>query len=195
MGNWATSKWPSRVNGWAGAQSVMRELFIREDGGLGSRLVKEVSNLASGRSTTWGQTNVHGTITVGSSNTARLQASVDIASTNAGAFTIELFSSAAESVSLVYTVGNQSLALDTTQAGYGQAGLWTATVVESANQILALDILIDRSSVEVFAQDGTAMTATVFPRYQESKGVKIISHGGKTAFNSIVLTPLGSLWD
>jgi sucrose-6-phosphate hydrolase SacC (GH32 family) len=194
MGNWATSKWPSRVNGWAGAQSVMRELFIREDGGLGSRLIKEVSHLATGRATSLGQTNVHGTIIVGTSNTARLQASVDLATTNAPAFTIQIFSSSAESVSLVYTMANQSLVLDTTQAGYGEAGTWTATIAKPSNNILALDILIDRSSLEIFAQDGTVMTATVFPRYQESENIKIVSHGGKTVFNSIVLTTLGSAW-
>lgn len=195
MGNWATSKWPSRVNGWAGGQSIMRQLFIREDGGLGSKLIEEVSLLASGPGTSLGQTNVHGTISIGSSNTARLQVSIDLASTNAPAFTVQMFSSSAESVSVVYTVSNQSLALDTTQAGYGQAGTWTATIAKPSDGILALDILIDRSSLEIFAQDGTAMTATIFPRYQKSKDIKVISHGGKTVFNSIVLTPLGSTWN
>jgi beta-fructofuranosidase len=194
MGNWATSKWPSRVNGWAGTQSIMRELFIRDDGGLGSRIVEEVSALASGPTTSLGQTDVHGTITVGSSNTARLQASIDLAASNAPAFTIQLFTSSAESVSLVYNFANQSLTLDTTQAGYGQAGTWSAIIDKPANNLLSLDILIDRSSLEAFVGDGTVMTATVFPRYQESTGIKVVSHGGKTVFDSIVLTPLGSAW-
>ncbi|KAH8906877.1 Arabinanase/levansucrase/invertase [Coniochaeta sp. PMI_546] len=194
MGNWGTSKWPSRVNGWAGTQSIMRELFIREDGGLGSKVVDEVSLLASGAAKSLGQTNVHGTITVGSSNTARLQASIDLAASNAPAFTIKLFASSAESVSLVYTFANRSLTLDTTQAGYGQAGTWNAIIAKPASNTLTLDILIDRSSLEVFVGDGTVMTATVFPRYQESKDIQIVSHGGKTVFGSIVLTPLGSAW-
>jgi sucrose-6-phosphate hydrolase SacC (GH32 family) len=194
MGNWGTSKWPSRVNGWAGTQSIMRELFIRDDGGLGSKIVEEVSALASGAAKSLGQTNVHGTITVGSSNTARLQASIDLVASDAPAFTIELFASSAESVSLVYTFANQSLTLDTTQAGYGQAGTWSATITKPANNLLSLDILIDRSSLEAFVGDGTVMTATVFPRYQESTNINIVSHGGKTVFDSIVLTPLGSAW-
>ncbi|OIW25264.1 Arabinanase/levansucrase/invertase [Coniochaeta ligniaria NRRL 30616] len=194
MGNWGTSKWPSRVNGWAGTQSIMRELFIRDDGGLGNKIVDEVSLLASGAAKSLGQTNVHGTVTVGSSNTARLQASIDLVASNAPAFTIELFALSAESVSLVYTFANQSLTLDTTQAGYGQAGTWSAIIAKPADNILSLDILIDRSSLEVFAGDGTVMTATVFPRYQESTDIQIVSHGGKTVFGDIVLTPLGSAW-
>lgn len=194
MGNWDTSKWPSRVNGWAGAQSVMRELFLREDGGLGSKVVSEVALLASGPAKSLGRTNVHGTITVGASNSARLQVSVDLEASNAPAFTIQLFASSAESVSLVYTFANRTLALDTTRGGYGQAGIWSATIAKPVDGRLLLDILIDRSSLEVFAGDGTAMTVTVFPRYRESNNIKIVSHGGKTVFDDVVLTPLGSAW-
>ncbi|KAK3351842.1 glycosyl hydrolase [Neurospora tetraspora] len=195
MGSWTTSKWPSRVNGWAGAQSLMRELFIREDGGLGQKVVDEVSLLASGPAKSLGRTDVHnGTMTVGSSNTARLQASIDLVASTAPAFTIELFASKAESVSLVYSFGNRSLTLDTTRAGYGQAGKWSATIAKPADNRLSLDILIDRSSLEIFVGDGTAMTATVFPRYQESNNIRIVCRGGKTVFDDIVLTPLGSAW-
>ncbi|KAB5575533.1 glycosyl hydrolase [Coniochaeta sp. 2T2.1] len=194
MANWDTTKWPARVNGWTGAQSIMRELFIREDGGLGSKPVEEVSLLASGPPKSLGPTNVHGTISVGSSNTARLQLSVDLAASNAPAFTIELFQSSKEAVSLVYTFANQSLTLDTTRAGYGQAGTWSATITKPANNRLLLDILIDRSSLEVFASDGTVITATIFPRYQQSTNINVIARGGKAVFNDIVLTPLGSAW-
>ncbi|KAN0112407.1 glycoside hydrolase family 32 protein [Hyaloscypha variabilis] len=194
MGNWPTSKWPSRVNGWAGVQSITRELFIRDDGGLGSKPIDEVSTLASGSATVLGATNVHGTITVGSSNTARLQLSVDLASTDAPAFTILLYSSSAEHLGLTYTVANRTLTVDTTNAGYGQAGTWSAVIAAPSNNVLTLDVLIDRSSVEVFVGDGTAMTATLFPRYQESQDIKIVSNGGKTVFQSVSLTPLGSTW-
>ena len=194
MGNWQTSKWPSRVNGWAGAQSVTRELFIRDDGGLGSKPIDEVATLANGAVKNLGQTNVHGTITVGSSNTARLQMMVDLASTDAPAFTVQLYSSSSESVVLTYSIASKNLTLDTTNAGYGQAGTWSAVIDVPSNNLLSFDILIDRSSVEIFTGDGTAMTATVFPRYQQSTNINIVSHGGKTVFDSISLTPFGSTW-
>ncbi|EPE34246.1 Arabinanase/levansucrase/invertase [Glarea lozoyensis ATCC 20868] len=194
MGNWPTSKWPSRVNGWAGTQSITRELFIRADGGLGSKPIKEVSSLANGPAKALGAKNVHGTISVGSTNTARLQVTVDLATSNAPGFTIFMHKSNVEQVTLYYSVKNQTLTLDTTNAGYGQAGTWNAVVAKSPDNKLSLDIFIDRSSVEVFAGDGTAMTATVFPRYQESTAVNIESVGGKTVFDSITLTPFGSTW-
>jgi len=101
MGDWPTSKWPSRVNGWAGTQSVTRELFIREDGGLGSKPIAEIASLSNGAPMSLGRENIHGTIAVGSSNTVRLQLSVDLKSTNAPAFALSMFSSSAECVTLV----------------------------------------------------------------------------------------------
>ena len=194
MGNWDTFKWPSRVNGWAGIQSITRELFIREDGGLGSRAIPELSTLASGPAVTWGLTNVDDTVTVGSSNVARLEMAVDLASTTAQSFNVTMFSSSAEGAVLKYDTATSNLILDTTNAGWGQAGTWETTIAVSSDKLLKFDIFIDRSSLEVFVGDGTVMTVTVYPRYQESKGIQIISDGGNTVFNNISLTPLGSTW-
>ncbi|KAH8586395.1 glycosyl hydrolase [Bisporella sp. PMI_857] len=147
MGNWPTSKWPSRINGWAGSQSVTRELFLREDGGLGSKPIPEVANLAAGPVKDLGQRNVSGTINRGSCCSDPHFAS-------------------------------KTLTLDTTRAGYGQSGKWSAIISTSENNILNLDILIDRSSVEIF----------------ESTDIKIEALGGEVVFNNITLTPLGSTW-
>ncbi|KAH7110722.1 glycosyl hydrolase [Dactylonectria macrodidyma] len=197
MGNWPTSKWPSRVNGWAGSQSVTRELFLRDDGGLGSRPIAALDELASGPAKKLGQQSVDSAgLAVGSTTAARLQVAVDLGATVAASFTISLFKSTSESVLLTYTTANRTLTLDTTNAGYGQAGTWQAVVADSAKNEdkLTLDIFIDRSSLEVFAGDGTVMTANVWPRYQESKDITIVGHQGTVAFESIDLTPLGSSW-
>ncbi|KAH6976527.1 glycosyl hydrolase [Ilyonectria sp. MPI-CAGE-AT-0026] len=195
MGNWPTPKWPSRVNGWAGSQSVTRELFLRNDGGLGSRPIAALDKLASGPAKRLGRRRVDdAALFVGSTKTARLQVAVDLGATKASSFTISLFKSKAEAVLLTYTTANRTLTLDTKNAGYGQAGTWQAVIAGSARNKLTLDIFIDRSSLEVFAGDGTVMTATVWPRYQESKDIAIVGYGGTAAFESINLTPLGSSW-
>ncbi|KAH7214269.1 hypothetical protein BKA60DRAFT_85875 [Fusarium oxysporum] len=49
MANWPSPKWPSRVNGWAGQQSVTREMFTCKDGGSGQHPILELKTLASGR--------------------------------------------------------------------------------------------------------------------------------------------------
>jgi len=95
---------------------------------------------------------------------------------------------------LTYATADRTLTLDTTDAGYGQAGTWKAVIDVSHKDKLMLDIFVDRSSLEIFAGDGTVMTATVWPRYQESKDITITGQGGNAVFDSVKLTPLGSSW-
>jgi hypothetical protein len=59
------------------------------------------------------------------------------------------------------------------QTGYGQARTWSATTAKPANNLLSLDILIDRSGLEVFVGDGTAVAVTVFPRYEDLIAIEI----------------------
>jgi sucrose-6-phosphate hydrolase SacC (GH32 family) len=59
---------------------------------------------------------------------------------------------------------------------------------------VALDIFIDRSSVEVFSSDGTVISALVWPVYRESKTVQIVAQGGVAAFERLSFVQLGSSW-
>jgi sucrose-6-phosphate hydrolase SacC (GH32 family) len=195
MGNWPTPKWPSRVNGWAGQQSVTRELFLREDGGLGSRPIEELNSLAAGPTKVLRRQKVSEKhLAIGKTNTARVQLTADLAKTSASSFTLDLFQSRAESTRLTYHSENSTLTLDTTNAGYGQAGKWEATIARPADNKLALDIFLDRSVLEVFVGDGTVFSAAVWPRYKESTGIRVAADQGTVAFDSISVTPLGSSW-
>lgn len=199
MGNWDTHKYASRINGWAGQQSVTRELFLRENGGLGSRPIPELSTLASGDTVEIGPLTLvekDETVRVGETNTARVQIVVDLATTDSeSTFSLYLFRSKVEEVRLIYSVSEHVLRLETTKSGYAQAGTWEADIDILEDNKLSLDIFLDRSSVEVFVGDGTAMSALVWPKYEQSKGIDLVSDGGGSiVFESISLTPLGSSW-
>lgn len=203
MANWPSPKWPSRVNGWAGQQSITRELFIREDGGLGSRPIPELDSLAASEATEHGPVSLDGvqeeTLHLGSSNTARIKVVVDLeATTPTASLSLYLFRSQAEEVRLSYSVATRTLKLDTTKAGYAQAGTWQAEIAIPGDNKLSLDIFVDRSSLEIFAGDGTVMSALVWPKYQQSKGIDLVAEGKEggsiVVFESVSLTPLGSSW-
>ncbi|KAM0549529.1 hypothetical protein ACHAPJ_009345 [Fusarium lateritium] len=195
MANWPSPKWPSRLNGWAGQQSITRELFIRKDGGLGHRPIPELKSLASGQAKKFGATKISPKgLRVASSKSARLTISVDLASSHATSFNVSLFKSAGEATLLTFDRGAGSLTLDTTNAGYGQAGKWTAFVAGSDDKKLSLDIFLDRSVLEIFSGDGSVFSANIFPKYQESQDIDIVANGGVLAVQSIALTPLGSSW-
>lgn len=192
MGNWPSPKWPSRVNGWAGQQSVTRELFIRDDRGLGSRPIAELDSLASGPSTSLGLKGSAETFSIW--ELGRLELAVDLGETDASSFTIALLQSKAESVLLTYNTTSRTLTLDTKDAGYGQAGTWEAIIGSSGEDKLTLDIFIDHSILEIFVGDGTVFSAAVWPRYQESQGISLVAREGTVAQETITLTPLGSSW-
>lgn len=191
MGGW---KMPSRVNGWVGQHSFTRELFINGQGKLGSRPMDEIKLLESSSGPV---SRPAGTIeqetSLGRGNMLRLRFAIDFTQSSATAFTIRLFTSSAEAVKIVYTATSNTLSLDTTNAGYGQAGVWNADVV-SRDGKLQLEMLLDRSSLEIFAGDGTAMSATVFPRYQESNEITIAANDGRLWLEQFEMHELGSGW-
>ena len=195
LANWQTSKWPTRANGWAGQQSITRELFLRADGGLGSRPIAELNSLASGPANNLGRLQVgEQTRSIGNSNTARVKLTVNLGETSASSFTVAVFESRAESTLLSYDVGSRTLTLDTSNAGYGQAGKWQAVLAKPADNKLALDIFLDRGILEVFAGDGTVMSATVWPRYRQSTRISLVGLNGTVAVAAVSVTPLGSSW-
>ena len=197
MANWPTPKWASRVNGWAGQQSITRELFIRRDGGLGHRPIPELDTLASGPVSELGPVTLSSEerLKIGHTDTARLKVVVDLGATDQSSdFYLTLFRSKAEEARLWYHVEDKILQLDTTNAGYAQAGKWEAEIDISSNDKLTLDIFIDRSGLEIFADDGTVMSALVWPKYQQSKDIELVATGGSVVFESVSLTPLGSSW-
>lgn len=182
-------------SGYVGATTITRELFLRADGGLGSRPIAEISSLATGKHTIIHKPkSIQDSLVIGNSSTGRLQIFIDIGSTTAPSFSLNLFSSSAEATVLTYTLASKTLTLDTTNAGYGQPGTWSAVLDILSNNILGLDILLDRSTLEIFGSDGTAITASIYPRYSESTGIVLVAGDGVVATTNITLTPFSSSW-
>jgi sucrose-6-phosphate hydrolase SacC (GH32 family) len=131
---------PTAAHGWAGALSVTRELVVR-DGRVGSRPVAELASLRGAP--------------------ARAGDALDLVAT--GSFTLSVRASAAEAT--VVRLRDGVLTLDTTRSGVGAGGVWTAAGVAGP-----VRVLVDRSSVEVFAATGESLTARVYPA-ADSAGV------------------------
>ena len=117
MSDWK-AKEPTRVNGWAGAQSVPRELFLRPDRTLGSRPIGALDSLAAGTPTTVEDKSVTGDWRLGHGDGTRLEAVLDLNRTTADTVTVRLKASAAEATELRYEKSTGTLTLDTTKAGY-----------------------------------------------------------------------------
>jgi sucrose-6-phosphate hydrolase SacC (GH32 family) len=195
MDHWDARE-PTRVDGWAGAQTITRQLFLRSDGTVGSKPINEVDTLHSGGPVTVPATSIAagGTRAITSGDALDVQATVTLTGSTATSFTMRLRSSAAEGTVLRYDLGTHALTLDTTASGYGSGGTWTATALPDSAGQLQLRILVDRSSVEVFTNDGTALTARVYPRYQESTGVGLSATAGVLRLLRAQAWRMGTSW-
>ena len=66
--------------------------------------------------------------------------------------------------------------------------------LSSRNGEVKLRVLVDRSSVEVFGDDGrVTITDQIFPD-RDSKGVQVFSEGGRTKLRKITIWQLKSAW-
>jgi sucrose-6-phosphate hydrolase SacC (GH32 family) len=193
MDNW-NAKEPTRVNGWAGAQTITRELFLKADGTVGSRPVAQVDGLHIGTPQTVRATEVTTAKMLASGDTLDLRATIDLKHSTATGFSMRLRSSTAEGAELRYDLATHLLTLDTTNAGYGSGGTWSTTVPPDQNGLLNLRILIDRSSLEVFTGDGTALTARVYPRYQASDQITLNATGGTVHLLNARSWQMGPTW-
>jgi sucrose-6-phosphate hydrolase SacC (GH32 family) len=152
----------------------------------------EIESLATGKPITFGSQTVQESLVIGNSSTGRLQISVDLNASTASSFSLNLFSSSAETAFLTYYMKNQTLTLDTSQAGYGPTGPVSAVLGSPSSNILGLDILLDRTILEIFGSDGTALTARIYPRYEQSSGISVVAGDGAVAVTNITLTQYAS---
>src|SRR5262249_54029159 len=88
----------SRLNGWAGAESVTRQLFLRDDGTVGSRPIAELDGLHSGavRKLRPARVTDGADVPLASGNALDVTAEVDVAHSTATSFTLHLLASGAE---------------------------------------------------------------------------------------------------
>lgn len=177
MSTWATPA-PTAACGWAGSMALPRDVRLK-DGKLlfhtvpeALRFMKPVITVEDVRS---------GALLPLQASAGRLE----IVSEHKD-FTVFLFCSAdgQEYTSLSYRAETRSLCLDLSRSGEAARGTRSVTLRQTED--LHLDVYLDRSSVEVFLNEGDqVMTARVFP-HRESDGIRF---AGSAVFHSF------SLWE
>jgi len=179
MAMWESSM-PEQARGWAGAMTLPRELTL-EGGRLRSRPARELEALRGGRVFyTDACVESGGTLSLEGveGDCCELELQLDVS--QAGACGLRFRSSAdgSEYTELRYEREAGMLTLDRERSGAGPGGIRNARLQPSADGLLSLRAFIDRSSVEVFAQDGEiAMTARIYPG-EASNGIVFFAEGG-----------------
>ncbi len=186
---------------WRSAMSVPRELGLRAIGGhpqLVQRPVRELRSLRGGRS----YQRRHRTIPQGSTTlpargkTLEIKAELRLdAAKRAG---LKVRTGSGEETVIGYDAEAGELFVDRTRSGRVDfsrdfPGVQRAPLTARHGEV-RLHILVDWSSVEVFADRGqTVITDQIFPA-ATSDGIQLFADGGSATIDSLKIRPLRSSW-
>jgi len=186
--------WPRY--GWSGAISFPRELSLGPDGGLCIRPARELAALRGAHSRYAPQT-----VTPASANVCDGFASdeCEIAATftpgPSGRFGAERFGlvvrrspGGEEQTRIYYEPGAGRLVMDRERASLDEKvlkGTQQGSLALSEGEALTLRIYLDRSVIEVYANDRVAGTLRVYPTRGDSLGVGVFTEGGDVSLAHI----------
>jgi beta-fructofuranosidase len=194
MDNWASKTWPTKARCWCGAMTFPRVLSLLAGGTVTMQPVAELQTIrrkhrhvAAGKLSDANFSAVRG-------ECLELAASFDLARTTAQEFGFRVRCSAdgREETRVYYSRSEGKLLVDRSKSGAGDGGVYGAKLGLDGKSTLSVQILIDRSSVEVFAEDGrVAITNRIYPDAQ-SVGVGGFANGGDAYLKSFDAWELGA---
>ncbi|WP_461370213.1 glycoside hydrolase family 32 protein [Candidatus Darwinibacter acetoxidans] len=185
---------------WRGAMTVPRTLELRSSAqGLSvvQNPVQELESLRKGRTTIPAQA-VEGRLELEQEFSECLDLELEFVANGAEEFRLQLVSGDQEATVVGYNFTTQQLFVDRRRSGEVDfspafAGVHQAPLVTEDGKI-SLRILLDKSSIEVFANGGqAAITDLIFPR-EGSRRINLTSEGGSTQVRKLNIYPLASVW-
>ena len=180
LGNWDYAN-STPTSPWRGAQSIARELSLTDDAGRPSLVQEPVRefNKNLGKATTANLKGLDGTQTLAAHGTA-MELNVTLTPHGTTDTGVVVRMGADQGTRIGWSDGE--LYLDRTESGEDSfSPLFSAThrvAVPLVDGKLALRILVDKSSVEVFTADGrVAITDLIYP-HLSSDGIAVYADGG-----------------
>ncbi len=191
MWSWLTDN-PAgeEAKGWSGVYGLPRSLWLGEDGTLRMRPVKELAMLRCDEKT-WNnitladghRKKLDGVI----GDSCELQITIDPAFT-AKRVGIKVRASARgeEETLLYYDAESKQLVFDSTRSGVdGRRAVERAPLRLSGGEPLTLRVFVDKSVVEVYANDRQAICRRVYPGRDDSLGTVLFATGGRAKCSSV----------
>ncbi|TDL31218.1 DUF1080 domain-containing protein [Jeotgalibacillus sp. S-D1] len=203
MSNWQYANY-TPTSGWRSATTLARKKELTQTV-EGTRLKQSPVSLNGIRNNSKKITRSNRIITGNSSLLSGFQGDVyemiaefDITDANADEFGFRVRKGNGEYTTIGYNINEETLFVDRTRSDdfdYGN------NIVDNhhgplsvTNGKVKMQVIVDRSSVEVFGTNGeTVITDQIFPD-PSSKGVEIYSKGGKVTLESLEIYPLTSIW-
>lgn len=179
-----------RTRGWSGTMSLPRILWLGEDKTLRMCPPEELKMLRYNfrrleNFTVKADSELNMKDIYGDS----LELSLEMHTETADQFGLKVFCSpnGEEQTVIFYDSNEKKIKIDTTKSGLGEGpkSIEGGPFELKLNEPLKLHIFLDRSVVEVFANERQAVMRRVYPTRQDSKEILIFSSGGDTKIKFI----------
>ncbi|HEY8347423.1 MAG TPA: glycoside hydrolase family 32 protein [Symbiobacteriaceae bacterium] len=182
MEKWGASM-PTQQHGWAGAMSIPRVMDLLPDGSIGLRPVPELAKLRRDHRR-WesvtvapdGQDYLQGF----EGDTLELIACFDLAGCTARRFGIKVrcCRDRHQETVVAYDPVSGRLEVNRDRSGIGDGGSFGGDLKLAPSEQLRLHLFLDRSSLEVFGNEGRlSITQRIYPR-PAGRGVDLFAEGG-----------------
>ncbi|MBA2482038.1 MAG: glycoside hydrolase family 32 protein [Planctomycetes bacterium] len=195
MDSWK-STFPTKPRGWAGAMSIPRVLTLADDGQV---LMSPLPELSALRGDPWshGPQPIAGdhALDAPGGSCLELIADFDLAASTATSFGLRVRASASgdEQTVIRFDRATARLTVDLDRSGCGPRGIFGGEV-SGVDRTLRLHLFIDRSSLELFANDGRlAITSRIYPA-AASTSLSLFADGGTARLTRLDAWPLTSIW-
>lgn len=196
------AKMPEQEDGWMGAFALPRELKVAEDGTLRFLPVEELRQLRSGhrhieetvlRS---GETVSYPELQGDSLEIeAVFRVSPDASEEASFGFQVRCSEDGREYAEIAYQPSSEKLIMDRNHAGAGDGGISDMQISPLGDGRIKLHLFIDRTSLELFVNDGIkTMTNRIYPD-AGSTGIKLFSRSGDAVLESLDVWALSSIWN
>lgn len=184
---------PTKKDGWCGALTLPRELKLTSDNKILMNPVEELNLLRNTEHAVCADQSISGTHLVEEKgDLLEINVEFDFNRTSASSVGLKIRGIKEEETVLTYDIKEQKLMLDCSKSGKKKDSVRRVSVQSDSK--LSLRVFIDRSSIEVFANEGQAtMTSRIYPT-EERAGVEIFAEGGEALVADCTYWNLKDIW-
>jgi beta-fructofuranosidase len=174
--------------GWTGTYGLPRSLWLGEDGTLRMKPVKEIEQL---RLSEHSESNIRlepgNEVSRDELGHELMELEVTISPDDAEQFGVKVGVSenGQEETVIYYDKSDNKLKVDTRKSGltFGRKIIEEAPLTLNKGEALTLRIFVDKSIVEVYANNRQAITRRIYPTLG-GKGIRLFAQGGKAAITN-----------
>lgn len=186
------SDMPTKEDGWCGALTLPREVTLGENDKILMNPVEELKLLREIEHHILTNAISNKYLIETSEDLLEIKAVFDLTNCNAQSVGIKIRGINQEETVLTYYLNKQTLKLDCSKSGKVEDGV--RNTIFKADQELSLRIFIDRSSIEVFANEGQAtMTSRIYPN-EDRLGIEVFADVEDVRIKELTYWKLKDIW-